>query len=245
MKKEILLTKISNHEDEIENFLKNEKRMSEEVKSLTIDKDDLKITNDQISGQNEKLEAENQSLESDKSDLEDRVEELFREVSDLILKGTQEETQEALENSLNKIKTLEKKLCKEQQNIKEASDSILMLENTLENKLSEIELFRKKVEEFEEANSNSCEKCENPNKTKYGSEMHDLEQDSLPSTSKCGTCAYVSDDENDMKTHESEQHVDEMHVFSCELCEFKSIHTNDMKAEKHITRLIYYYVFHF
>ena len=131
MKKEILLTKISNHEDEIENFLKNEKRMSEEVKSLTIDKDDLKITNDQISGQNEKLEAENQSLESDKSDLEDRVEELFREVSDLILKGTQEETQEALENSLNKIKTLEKKLCKEQQNLKEASDSILTLENTL------------------------------------------------------------------------------------------------------------------
>ena len=84
-----------------------------------------------------------------------------------------------------------------QQNIKEASDSILSLENTLENKLSEIELFRKKVEEFEEANSNSCEKCENPNKTKYGSEMHDLEQDSLPSTSKCGT--YVSDDENDMR----------------------------------------------
>ena len=99
-------------------------------------------------------------------------------------------------------------MCKEKQNLKEASDSILILENTLENKLSEIELFRKKFEEFEEANSNSCEKCENSHKTKYDSEMHGSEKDSLPSTSKCGTCAYVSDDENDMKTHESEQHVD-------------------------------------
>ena len=43
MKKETLLTKISNHEDEIENFLKNEKTMSEEVTNLTKENDDLKI----------------------------------------------------------------------------------------------------------------------------------------------------------------------------------------------------------
>jgi hypothetical protein len=34
IKKEILLTKISEHENEIENLLKNEKRISEEVKVL-------------------------------------------------------------------------------------------------------------------------------------------------------------------------------------------------------------------
>ena len=43
-------------------------------------------------------------------------------------------------------------MCKEQKNLKEASDSILILENTLENRHSEIELFRKKVDELE-ANS--------------------------------------------------------------------------------------------
>ena len=55
----------------------------------------------------------------------------------------------------------EKKLYKCQQNLKETTKNIVILENTLENNISEIESLQLKLKNMEEATSiYSCEKCE-------------------------------------------------------------------------------------
>ena len=50
------------------------------------------------------------------------------------------------------------------------------------------------------------------------------EEEDLPTTSKCGTCEYKSDDENDLKTH-----IKSNHVIKCDLCSFEGESKYDME----------------
>ena len=95
------------------------------------------------------------------------------------------------QESFNKIKELEKKLYKCQQNLKEATDNIVILENTLENKNSEIDFLQINLKTIEEVSS--CDSCDKSKKEEKELKKHDfvehVEED-LPTTSKCGTYDY-------------------------------------------------------
>ena len=85
----------------------------------------------------EELEAKIEYLESDKCDVDDRLEEYAREIFDLKQNGTQEETTQA-------VKFLAKKrLSRTQNDLTLASETILMLENKLDNRLSEIKVIKR------------------------------------------------------------------------------------------------------
>ena len=131
IQKEDMLKRISKHDDEIETFVTGEKVLTEKIKVLSNKNEDLKRTVDEITTDIEELETKNESLETEKSDLDDRLEEVYRELSD--------SQQTCREESSNKTEKLEKKLYKCQQNLKEATENVAIIENTLENKVSEIE----------------------------------------------------------------------------------------------------------
>ena len=218
LQKEDLLKKISKQDDEIETFIKNDNILTEKIKVLTNENEDLKRIVHEITGDIEELEAKNETLETEKSDLDDRLEEVHRELSDL--------QHTCIDESLNKTEKLEKKLFKCQQNLKEATENVVILEHTLDNKVSEIESLKLKF--FEEVKSNSsCEICEKSNETEKELKEHGLlehEEENLPSTSKCGTCDYDSADEIDLKTH-----MESNHVIQCDLCSFGGKDKSDME----------------
>ena len=198
LEKQTLLTKLSNQDDEIEHFLKQERKLNENIKALTQEKDDLKVTIDEVENDMEELELKNGKLESDKSDLDDIVEELYREVSHLKLDKKNDDR--------------EQQLCKTKLNLKEASDTIAMLESTVMNGRTEIDSMKEKLNLFEIGTFKySCEKCENIDTCKTNLNIHASEHtdEDLPSTSKCGTCNYESDDETDLQNHISSNHVKE------------------------------------
>ena len=47
-------------------------------------------------------------------------------------------------------------------------------------------------------------------------------EEDVPSTSKCGTCEYESDDEKDMRSHIFATHVDVPSIFNCGTCTYTS-----------------------
>ena len=211
IQKEDMLKRISKHDDEIETFVTGEKVLTEKIKVLSNKNEDLKRTVDEITTDIEELETKNESLETEKSDLDDRLEEVYRELSDL--------QQTCREESSNKTEKLEKKLYKCQQNLKEATDTVVILENTLENKVSEIESLQIKLK--------TREKCETNEEVEKEMQKHDSEEhleESLPSTSKCGTCNYDSADENDLKIH-----MKSNHVIMCDLCSFEAKNKSDIE----------------
>ena len=118
------------------------------------------------------------------------MEEVYRELSDL--------QQTCGEESFNKTEKLEKKLYKCQQNLKETTENIVILENTLENNISEIESLQLKLKNMEEATSiYSWEKCEKGKDIEKELKKHypaENVEENVSSTSKCGTCDYDSAD---------------------------------------------------
>ena len=107
---------------------------------------------------------------------------------------------------------------------KQSEETILMLENVVETeklKVNEI-LCYKSCDKCEKSSEVNCET--NIQKEKF----HGTED--APSTSKCGSCDYQSDDENDMNTH-----VKIKHAFNCEVC--KLIFKNEVKLQTHVCRI--------
>ena len=208
--KELMVKKLSAQDDEIESFLQTEKELKEQIKVLAKDNEDMRSNIDQDEKDIEELELMKEHLESDKSDLNDKIEELCREIFDL--------KQSGLGNgNLDNTKAIEQKLFKTQDKLMEASENILILEATLENKEFENNSLRNKLIS-ETERSNTCENSDARTKTKTESEVHISHNtdDSVPSTSKCGECDYESDDEIDMKFHAKSKHNGD---FKCTVCD--------------------------
>ena len=231
LEKEDFIKKLSSQDDDIESFLQTEKKLNNRIKVL-IKENDMKNNIDQnlkaikdLEERNENLEVINENLESGKSDLNDKVEALCSEIFDLKQNGLQTHSNKALEQ----------RLLGTQNNLREATDSIFVLENTLENKESEIQILKNKLEK-ESLTDNSCEKCDVTTKTNKESELHiPIHTDeSAPSTSKCGICKYESDDEIEMEVHANTNH--ENHGdFECKKCDvdFKSA----SRFQSHVCRV--------
>ena len=221
--KETMTIKLSKQDDDIESFLSREKGFKEQIDVLTKHNEDMKGIIDQNQDEIEELEEQNKNAESDKSDLNDKLEALCKEISDLRQNCTQEE------NVNNKTKDLEKKLSKTRDDLKSANDDVLILENTLDNRKSEIESLKEKMVN----KSNNCETCDNAIRNSVISELHipehteviPVDNESVPTTSQCGKCEFESDDETELKVH-----VKSSHAFECEKCDISFEACNDLKV---------------
>ena len=195
------LKDISKLEDDIKNFIKTENRLIKK-------NDELKSNVDDLTTDIEELEEKNKTLDSEKNELNDRVDELCRE-----LHGRKV-------ISDNQIYALENKVSKTQKDLKEATDNALIYEHTLKNKELEINLLNSKL-----SSVSNCENCE-----KNASVVKDIKahmdpnhsEEDVPSTSKCGTCEYESDDEKDMRKYIFATHVDVPSIFNCGTCTYTS-----------------------
>ena len=90
-----------------------------------------------------------------------------------------------------------------------------MLQNVVANKstkVSELETLVKTLTSY-----NPCDKCGNSPGTRDCLNEHEdktHQDETVPSTSKCGSCDFESDDEKNINMH-----VKSKHEFSCEICE--------------------------
>ena len=65
LEKETLLTKLSKQNEDIENFLTQERKLHDQIKVLNLEKYDLKATMDEVENYMEDLEQKNETLESE------------------------------------------------------------------------------------------------------------------------------------------------------------------------------------
>ena len=222
--KEAMKNQLSNQDDQIDGLLGNVKIFEKQVDVLTKDNDDFKSTIDQNLIDIEEFEERNVAAESDKSELNDKIEVLCKELFDLRQNSSHEQNVFKIAN--NKTKDLERKLSKTHDDLKEATENILILEYTLGNTKLEVESLMEKF----------CEKCDYKTKTGNNLESHIPEptDESTPSTSNCGICEYKSDDESEMELHKYAKHInpDDLKCQNCNLV-FKS----QKKLNDHMCRI--------
>ena len=92
---------------------------------------------------------------------------------------------------------------------KEFEENVTLLENTLECRDKKVYDLEKKLEKIMEEPPES------------------YSDDDKPSTSKCGTCEYTSDDESEVKIH-----MRRKHGFKCDVCYYVS--DNEESLERHV-----------
>ena len=181
LEKETLLAKLNKQDEEIEDFLKNERMFNEEIKVLNIEKEGLKTTIDLIS--NETSTHLDKLKEKDCKNL-------------------------TLEKELEKIKRKFKAL--EIVNT-ELEENILMLENKLATQDQKVYDLKEELRTIEDTTPiASCDKCESVASPEKGFKDDDKTEhldENLPSTSNCGKCEYTSDDEEDLNLHIKSVHV--------------------------------------
>ena len=225
-----LTEKISNQDDEIENFLNSERQLKHKVDVLIKENDEMKRTIDENLNDIGELEERNGKIESERNDLNDKIEALYKEIFDLRQNGTHEDIE--VKTTINKVQILEKKLSKTKDDLLEASDNMIILESTLENKRLEIERLREKLEH----KSESCAVCGDASKSSTKLDLHspDHIDESVPSTSKCGMCDFESDDDSDMLTHKTSDHTNPVNI-NCNNCKKEFI--SERKLQDHMCRI--------
>ena len=108
----------------------------------------------------------------------------------------------------------------------EMETQIMMLENVVESRDLKIHSLEEELKNVNDEVSTSltplCEQCAKLIKSDSVSQKHDgsdheEEENSIPTTSKCGKCEYESDDECEMK-----KHLKSIHDFKCGECDYNS-----------------------
>ena len=164
------------------------------------------------------IEIKCNQLEDDKTVLEDTLEEAYGDARDL-RKNFKDITEEnnrlkkaiaenlKLKNKFgNKDKVVEKHLT----TIKELTENVMILENTVVSRNSEIINLKEEIESIERVNMSDNHK-----------------DDDLPSTSNCGNCDYKSDEESEMKLH-----IESNHSFKCKTCH--KIFSSELSLKSHV-----------
>jgi predicted RNase H-like nuclease (RuvC/YqgF family) len=89
--------------------------------------------------ENEELELKNKKLETENIDLGDKLEEMYEEIRHLEQNNSQDEMECVSAKFKNEIRGLEKKLEQNQKMLKDATDTVDILESTLNKKSIEID----------------------------------------------------------------------------------------------------------
>jgi hypothetical protein len=105
---------------------------------------------------------------------------------------------------------------------KESEEDNLMLQNVVATKSKKVSDLEATVKDL--SRNKYCDKCEDTLGRKYSLNEHDdnkhdeetmpTTSKSVPSTSKCGSCDFESDDAENLNVH-----VKSKHEFSCDICE--------------------------
>ena len=231
--------------DNVEMNTKENAQLKQKVK-------DLETNCALIRFENEELDIKNESLKRDITSLDDKLEEVYLESrnykesfrltkieNDKLSESLSEKVAENanLQEAFEKFKVANRKTAKAQTELEE---TIIMLENVVETRDQKIYTLKEELNSMEETLPASftpnCERCENAADLNKDSKIHDTivhTDDNLPSTSKCGTCEYESDDETDLKMHMKSEH--EPHWYKCDTCDlaFKT----KLKLKDHICRV--------
>ena len=204
---------------------------------------ELKAKCEHIEIEKEKVEQKNETLERNLVAVENKLETEYRETRRM---------KDALENirrDNNKMnedlyeKNVDIKKCKEavaklnvaneklETKQKQSEEDYLMLENVVANKSKKVSELETLVDTL--SVNKPCEKCDDSPGTRDCLNEHDdktHQDESVPSTSKCGSCDFESDDEEDLHVH-----VKSKHNFSCEICELTFQY--EKKLRTHMCRL--------
>ena len=103
--------------------------------------------------------------------------------------------------ALSKLKLSHEKL---ENKLKESEENNMMLENVVNNKEKEISELESRVTKI------SCDNCE----SNFGTTKDLTDPNDIPSTSKCVSCEYKSENENDINIH-----VKTEHDLLCKVCD--------------------------
>ena len=114
-------------------------------------------------------------------------------------------------NLRKSIDNLKKTKYKSDESLEKLNEKVIMLENVVSTRDTEIYLISEKLDSFE-ASTASCKVFANET------------DGDVPTTSKCGDCDYDSQDESDMK-----KHMQSIHDCKCKLCNIVFINESFLK----------------
>ena len=171
---------------------------------------DLETTCALIQIENEEFELKNDTLKKDIVSLDDKIEEAYLESRYLkvdigkltsnynkVVEDLSEHENKA-ENFKAVIERLKYSEQKQETNCREQETTIMMLENTLENRDQHVYKMEQEIKELEESGS-VCINCDNKADEPTNLKKHDSNEDlDQPSTSNCGTCNFVTEDKIDL-----------------------------------------------
>ena len=108
--------------------------------------------------------------------------------------------------------------------LNQSEESRMMLENVVESKSDKVAELESKVQYLSSKTAIPCDKCENTFVSKDTSSDHNA----IPTTSKCGSCEFESDSENEIQMH-----MKSGHDLLRSVCDFES----ENKLNMHTCRL--------
>ena len=200
MKIESLTKENQKQDDQVERSLQSEKILQVEIKRLKDGNNCLEQEKDILTKQFDNLRKERL--------IDTNIEKLKRD------KIMHEKRINDLETNIimleNVVKTQELKILNLKQEVEdrlELEENVSLLENTIKGRDQEVYDLKQELKKIEEA------------------ESVNFTDENQPSTSKCGTCEYESDDENDLRMH-----IKAKHKFQCDLCSYVSEKEEDLKS---------------
>ena len=147
-----------------------------------------------------------------------------------------EQETDYLKKEVDKLKSLQQK---QNKNCNDLEENIMMLENVLETRDLKIHELEEEIQKHEETSNincvcDMCTKGINPQKELKDPSSSITSDENLPSTSKCGTCEYESDNENDVIKHKETNHECTNFDFSCDSCDFNAETEDDLEKHKQL-----------
>ena len=195
---------------------KNVKGVENENLMLKKKVDDLGRSYAMLKYENEELDIKLEQLEKEKLSLGDKLDDAYSETRDIQKKMdvTSQAMIDTVKESERLSKSFEKgKICddKNVMIINELEENIMMLENVVEQRDSEIYSLKKKLSALEESADNfvECKKC--------GSDSENEETTSIKSKFKCESCDFSGNSLGELKLHTAN-----VHSFTCDLCDFET-----------------------
>ena len=207
----------------------NEILLRKENSELKDKLNDLKTSNALIQVENEELEDKTKSLDRDIICLEDKLEEAYLESRNV--KGV-----------VNKITVDNKKLIETLSDQKDLEENILILEHVVESKDQQIYNLEQEIKGMEETDdlkvlTEKDPKKKESNETRINFSI--LDED-LPSTSKCGTCDFTSNDQNNLEEHREQHSIDsEVFEFICSRCDYETNDKEDLSKHYEVQHSIF------
>ena len=200
------------------------KILETEIKELKEKLEDKETFCAIVNVENEELVIKNESLSKEIVSLEDKLEDAFQECRNA--KDTNDKVEEIshLRKTVEKVQCENKKLHEIQIDLEE---NVTMLENVVETRDLKIYSLEKKMRiSEEETQCFTCKMCDVNIRKKSDLKKHidECSDENLPSTSKCGTCDYQSDDDDDMRVH-----MKSKHDVLCKLCKYVCANEEDLK----------------